>query len=254
MASSPARPARSAYSRSGITRMSQGPTENLSIATARPRASSRTGRGRRPATTNTSRATPAATSITSARPPAIQLRAITATIWAPGTLWFSTPTTTAGRSLATSARRRNSGFARTSQPTRRTARSRSGTTPSFTSGTTHGNAPWAKPFWDDLYAQGADVVLSAHEHNYERFAPQTPAGEPDPQFGIREFVVGTGGESHYADYNAIRPNSEVRDNKTYGVIRLVLHPDGYDWDFLPAYRGDTFQDSGSGACHGAPKS
>ena len=96
--------------------------------------------------------------------------------------------------------------------------------------------------------------MSAHEHNYERFAPQTPAGQPDPQFGIREFVVGTGGESHYAVYNSIRPNSEVRDNKTYGVIRLILHPNGYDWDFLPAHRGDTFQDSGSGVCHGAPKS
>jgi len=126
--------------------------------------------------------------------------------------------------------------------------------PLFTSGTTHGNAPWAKPFWDDLYAQGADVVISAHEHNYERFAPQTPAGEPDPQFGIREFVLGTGGESHYADYKTVRPNSEVRNDETFGVMRFVLHPDGYDWDFLPAYRGDTFQDSGSGTCHGPPKS
>jgi len=126
--------------------------------------------------------------------------------------------------------------------------------PLFTSGTTHGNAPWAKPFWDDLYKAGADLVISAHEHNYERFALQTPDGAPDAQFGIREFVVGTGGESHYADYNSIRPNSEVRNAETFGVIRLVLHPDGYDWDFLPAYRGDTFQDSGSGACHGAPKS
>ena len=98
------------------------------------------------------------------------------------------------------------------------------------------------------------MVISAHEHNYERFAPQTPAGEPDPQFGIREFVLGTGGESHYADYKTVRPNSEVRNDETFGVMRFVLHQDGYDWDFLPAYRGDTFQDSGSGTCHGPPKS
>jgi hypothetical protein len=32
----------------------------------------------------------------------------------------------------------------------------------------------------------------------------------------------------------------------------LLSTGGYDWDFLPAYRGDTFQDSGSGTCHGAP--
>src|SRR5207244_13342655 len=115
----------------------------------------------------------------------------------------------------------------------------------YSSCTTHGNASWAKPFLDDLYAQGADVVMSAHEHNYERFAPQTPAGEPDPQFGIREFVVGTGGERHYADYKTVRPNSEVRNDETFGLRRFVRHPDGNHWEFLPPYPGGPLQDRGS---------
>jgi len=126
--------------------------------------------------------------------------------------------------------------------------------PRFTSGTKHGNSPWVMPFWDDLYRQRADVVVSAHEHNYERFAPQTPTGESDPQFGIREFVVGTGGESHYSNSESVLANSEIGDDSTYGVIKLILHPEGYDWEFIPQGHADAFQDWGSGVCHGPPKS
>ena len=75
--------------------------------------------------------------------------------------------------------------------------------------------------------RGADVVLSGHEHNYERFAPQNPGGEADPERGIREFVVGTGGKSHYKIESPL-PNSEVHNDDTYGVLELTLHPEGYD--------------------------
>src|SRR5215217_1157003 len=71
------------------------------------------------------------------------------------------------------------------------------------------------PSWDALYAAGADVVLSGHDHEYERFAPQTSSGVADSARGIREFVVGTGGRSHYA-FGTIRANSEVRNSETYG--------------------------------------
>jgi acid phosphatase type 7 len=119
--------------------------------------------------------------------------------------------------------------------------------PVFSSGSEHGNDPKMVPSWDALYAAGADVVLSGHDHDYERFAPQTSSGAPDPARGIREFVVGTGGRSHRA-FGTIRANSEVRNSDTYGVLKLTLHPSSYDWQFVPE-AGKTFSDSGSASCH-----
>ena len=113
-----------------------------------------------------------------------------------------------------------------------------------------GDITGSSAFWDDLYAAGADVVLSAHKHNYERFAPQTPQAAADPNTGIREFVVGTGGMSHQG-FNTPDENSEVRDNSTFGVLELTLHATSYDWQFVPV-AGQSFTDSGSGNCHGAP--
>jgi hypothetical protein len=111
----------------------------------------------------------------------------------------------------------------------------------------HGNNADYDAFWQDLYAAGVDLILNGHDHNYERFAPQTPAGVADPKRGIREFVVGTGGRNLYP-FKQIRANSELRDNQTFGVLSLTLHPTGYDWQFLPI-AGQTFTDSGSQACH-----
>jgi hypothetical protein len=93
-------------------------------------------------------------------------------------------------------------------------------------------------------------VLSGDAHDYERFAPQTPDGTPDPVTGIRQFVAGTGGGEHQV-FGATQPNSEVRDGDTFGILRLALRSDGYDWEFVPA-AGGTFTDSGSGSCHGPP--
>jgi uncharacterized protein YjdB len=117
--------------------------------------------------------------------------------------------------------------------------------PLFSSGTYA--VPGMRATWDALYAGGADVVISAHDHIYERFAPQTPAGVSDPVRGIREFVVGTGGRSHLP-FAGVAPNSEVRDGKTFGVLKLNLHALGYDWVFVPV-TGGAFTDSGSGTCH-----
>lgn len=121
--------------------------------------------------------------------------------------------------------------------------------PRFSSGF-HGNDGDLQPFWQALYEAGADVVISAHSHGYERFALQTPDGQADAQYGIREFVVGTGGDKFEA-MGKIQPNSEVRNNTTHGVLKLTLHSTSYNWSFIPI-AGKTFTDVGQGACHAPP--
>ncbi len=120
--------------------------------------------------------------------------------------------------------------------------------PRFSSGTKHGSLSSAQPLWQALYDFHADIVLGGHEHNYERFAPQTPTGAADPTNGIREFVAGTGGESHYNDQGTPLPNSEVFNGTTFGVLKLALGAGTYSWEFVPV-AGQSFTDSGSGTCH-----
>ncbi len=91
------------------------------------------------------------------------------------------------------------------------------------------------------------MALAGHDHDYERFAPQDDAGRADMARGIREFVVGTGGKSHYPIAQPIA-NSEARSDDTFGVLRLVLHAASYDWQFVAA-AGGSFTDTGSGVCH-----
>ena len=116
----------------------------------------------------------------------------------------------------------------------------------FSSGTTHGSDTETQPLWQALYDAGADVVLSGHEHNYERFAPQTPDGTADPARGIREFVVGTGGGGAYRLGPPIA-NSET-GRAEYGVLQLTLTSQAYRWQFIPV-PPSSFRDSGSAACH-----
>jgi hypothetical protein len=101
--------------------------------------------------------------------------------------------------------------------------------------------------WEPLYEAGADVVLSGHRHMYERFARQNPSGAADPNNGIRQFVVGTGGSSLTSTPSSAAPNSQVRNNTTHGVLKFTLHPTSYDWQFIPI-AGQTFTDSGSTSC------
>jgi acid phosphatase type 7 len=119
--------------------------------------------------------------------------------------------------------------------------------PRFSSGTTHGSDPAVGGLWMALYEAGADVVLVAHEHNYERFAPLDPLGQVDPARGMREFVVGTGGRSHYP-FGSPLPGSEARNSDSFGLLELRLSRAGYTWRFLPA-QGSSFQDSGTDSCH-----
>src|SRR4051794_22917108 len=121
--------------------------------------------------------------------------------------------------------------------------------PLFSSGGI-GNNPVMQQIWTDLYDAGADVVLNGHDHNYERFAPQKPDGSANTSYGIREFIVGTGGKSLLA-MGVVKANSEVRQNSIYGVMDLALHDNGYDWSFRPE-PGQAYTDTGSGTCHASP--
>ena len=118
--------------------------------------------------------------------------------------------------------------------------------PRFSSGD-HGNDAAPGPLWEALYEAGAELVLVGHDHNYERFAPQTPSGDPDPQTGIRQIVVGTGGAG-LRTMNAPVANSEVRNSDTHGALKLTLTSGSYQWEFVPV-AGKGFTDQGSGVCH-----
>jgi hypothetical protein len=119
--------------------------------------------------------------------------------------------------------------------------------PRFTSGSVHQSDPRTGAFWQALYESHADVVLTGHQHNYERFAPQSPAGNADPSNGIRQFVVGTGGKDLYSFDSAPAPNSVVRNSSTFGVLKIILRPTSYEWRFIPE-AGGTFTDAGTGTC------
>ncbi|MFQ5890510.1 MAG: PKD domain-containing protein [Gemmatimonadota bacterium] len=118
--------------------------------------------------------------------------------------------------------------------------------PRFTSGS-HGDDPSMQALWQALYDRGADVVVSGHDHDYERFAPQTPTGAADPANGIREFVAGIGGKS-LRSFKIPRPNSEFRYNATFGVLKLTLRETGYSWELVPVGAGGS-PDAGSASCH-----
>ncbi len=117
--------------------------------------------------------------------------------------------------------------------------------PRFSSGQ-HGSDSSVAPLWDALYAARAELMINGHDHDYERFAPQTPAGGGSAT-GIREIVAGTGGAGLRGFGPAIR-NSEVRNGTTNGVLKLTLSPGAYAWRFVPI-AGQSFTDSGSGTCH-----
>jgi hypothetical protein len=119
--------------------------------------------------------------------------------------------------------------------------------PRFSSGE-HGSDPITDPFWQVLYAARVELIVNGHDHDYERFAPQTPAGEADPVNGIREIVVGTGGKSLRVFRPTMVANSEVADAYAYGVLRLDLLPGSYAWRFIPVADA-AFTDGGGDVCH-----
>ncbi|HQR19374.1 MAG TPA: metallophosphoesterase [Burkholderiaceae bacterium] len=117
--------------------------------------------------------------------------------------------------------------------------------PVFSSGP-HGNDPRMVEVYRLLNRAGADIVLVGHDHIYERFAPQDADGRSDPQRGVRSFTVGTGGARLYS-LRTPQPNSEYRDNSSYGVLRLTLADGSYRWTYVPV--NGAFRDEGTAVCH-----
>jgi len=117
--------------------------------------------------------------------------------------------------------------------------------PLFTSGLDRDSVE-VRPFWRDLYEVNADVVLNGHVHHYERFSPQNPDGQLDPEHGITQFTVGTGGRD-LKGFFPVQENSQIRLSKWFGILKLELGPNSYVWEFV-AENGQIL-DSGSGQCH-----
>jgi calcineurin-like phosphoesterase family protein len=109
------------------------------------------------------------------------------------------------------------------------------------------NSTAYQPFWQLLYDDGAEVVLVGHDHNYQRYAPQTPTGGLDYARGIRQFIVGTGGKNLVVP-DSTGMNREAANGNTHGVLKLTLRPTAYDWRFTPE-AGKTYTDSGTNSCH-----
>ena len=116
--------------------------------------------------------------------------------------------------------------------------------PLYSSGPNGDNARLAG-LWQMLYEQGVDVIVSAHEHLYERYAPMSPDGQRNDARGIRQFIVGTGGAGLYTVLRA-HPQSEIQI-VAHGILKLTLGAQGYDWAFLQA--DGVRADSGSEVCH-----
>jgi hypothetical protein len=117
--------------------------------------------------------------------------------------------------------------------------------PRYNSSTDGGSSTFIDQWVDTAYANGVDVILNGHAHDYERFAPQDGNGNARSD-GVREFVVGTGGKS-LSSFGSAKPNSQVRISK-YGILTMHLNDDEtYSWAFLNESGGT--EDAGSADCH-----
>jgi len=118
--------------------------------------------------------------------------------------------------------------------------------PRFSSGR-NGSSSGMQAFWQLLVDNGVELLVSGHDHSYERFAPMNASGAADSARGARQFVVGTGGFNLY-EFRTALAASEVRIQGVFGVLKVVLHASAYEWEFLPIV-GQAGRDAGVQACH-----
>jgi len=119
---------------------------------------------------------------------------------------------------------------------------------------TGGLEPRVKPLWQILYNNGADVILNGHDHRYERLARIDPNDNPDPNYGIRPLIAGTGGDPGSGTTATNEPNSQLKIFGTAGILRMDLSDTYYRWQFVAVdgTANGTVMDSGTESCHGAP--
>lgn len=117
--------------------------------------------------------------------------------------------------------------------------------PRFSSGPHHSQVS-VQPLWQVAYDHDVDIALAGHDHDYERFSPLGPQGKLDPERGIMEFVVGTGGKSLYSQ-KAVVPGSEFFQSTDFGVLSLDITQTAYSWQFVDI--SGKVLDSGSSNCH-----
>jgi hypothetical protein len=114
----------------------------------------------------------------------------------------------------------------------------------------HGDQIEVDPLWDTLVEdKDVQMVVTGHDHDYERFAPMGTGDAVDPS-GLRQFVVGTGGKNHACDLDRRHVGSEVFNCDTYGVLRLTLGTDRWEWEFIPAPGTGDFNEHGTSAFRG----
>lgn len=120
--------------------------------------------------------------------------------------------------------------------------------PRYSSGEYRGSSRATRDLWKVLYEAQAELVLSGHAQHYERFVRQDEDGDYDPQ-GMRQFVVGTGGQDLHPLDERLGTTAR-RNNDTFGVLKLTLHPGSYNWEFVPVPGSGGYTDSGRAACRG----
>lgn len=108
------------------------------------------------------------------------------------------------------------------------------------------NAHWMSTFWDILHPAGVEMIINGHDHHYERTGKVDAKGLPDQDGGIREFIVGTGGAGHYYEEEPF-PFSEKTIYGQFGVLKLVLGQQDYQWQFINT-DGEVL-DEGADRCH-----
>ncbi|MEO6501361.1 MAG: DNRLRE domain-containing protein [Jatrophihabitantaceae bacterium] len=116
--------------------------------------------------------------------------------------------------------------------------------PRWSSGS-HGDHSSMAPFVQALYNAGAELILSGHDHDYERFYPLNPSGVRDDARGIVQIVSGEGGKNHYAITG--RSTTAAKDGSSYGYARLTLNPDSADVSFVSAV--GSYTDNAKITCH-----
>lgn len=122
--------------------------------------------------------------------------------------------------------------------------------PLFSFSTGSGASAAVRPLWELLHAASADVVLNGHSHNYQRWRPLDPSGAFDPEGGIRQFIVGTGGASLYAVPGGKRPaNLAAAQDDAFGILRIALKAERFRWAWVTAAGQPAFEDASR---HGIP--